>query len=75
MHLGAKELRPYLEELSEKAPYYVSVYPNAGLPNQFGEYDETPEIMGGQIKDFLDNGLQILLVDVVEQLLTISGNL
>ncbi len=56
MHLGAKDLRPYLEELAEKAPYYVSVYPNAGLPNQFGEYDETPEIMGGQIKDFLDNG-------------------
>ena len=54
--LGAKDLRPYLEELAEKAPYYVSVYPNAGLPNQFGEYDETPEIMGDQIKDFLDNG-------------------
>lgn len=54
--LGAKDLRPYLEELAEKAPYYVSVYPNAGLPNQFGEYDETPEIMGGQMKDFLDNG-------------------
>ena len=54
--LGAKDLRPYLEELSEKAPYYISVYPNAGLPNQFGEYDETPEIMGSQIKDFLDFG-------------------
>ncbi|MCD4791228.1 MAG: methionine synthase [Bacteroidales bacterium] len=53
--LGAKELRPYLEELSEKAPYYVSVYPNAGLPNQFGEYDETPESMSVHIKDFLNN--------------------
>jgi len=54
--LGAKDLRPYLEELSDKAPYYVSVYPNAGLPNQFGEYDETPEIMADQLKDFLDHG-------------------
>ena len=54
--LGAKDLRPYLEELSEKAPYYVSVHPNAGLPNQFGEYDETPEIMARQLKDFLDHG-------------------
>ncbi|MBL7104350.1 MAG: methionine synthase [Bacteroidales bacterium] len=53
--LGAKELRPYLEELSEKAPYYVSVYPNAGLPNQFGEYDETPESMSVHMKDFLNN--------------------
>ncbi|MCB2221759.1 MAG: methionine synthase [Bacteroidetes bacterium] len=52
--LGARELRPYLEELSNKAPFYVSVYPNAGLPNQFGEYDETPEIMAGHLKDFMD---------------------
>jgi 5-methyltetrahydrofolate--homocysteine methyltransferase len=55
--LGAKDLRPYLKELSEKAPFYVSVYPNAGLPNQFGQYDETPEIMGLQLKDFLDHQL------------------
>ena len=40
--LGAKELRPYLEELSAKAPFFISAHPNAGLPNQFGEYDETP---------------------------------
>ncbi len=53
--LGAKDLRPYLEELSGKAPYYVSVYPNAGLPNQFGEYDESPEYMADQLKDFLDH--------------------
>jgi 5-methyltetrahydrofolate--homocysteine methyltransferase len=44
--LGAKEMRPYLEELSEKAPFYVSAYPNAGLPNQFGEYDESPRTHG-----------------------------
>jgi 5-methyltetrahydrofolate--homocysteine methyltransferase len=54
--LGAKELRPYLEELSKKAPFYVSVYPNAGLPDQFGEYNETPEIMANQLQDFVANG-------------------
>jgi 5-methyltetrahydrofolate--homocysteine methyltransferase len=54
--LGAKDLRPYLEELSNKAPFYVSVYPNAGLPNQFGGYDESPELMAGYLKDFLDHG-------------------
>ncbi|MEK6616180.1 MAG: homocysteine S-methyltransferase family protein, partial [Bacteroidota bacterium] len=54
--LGAKEMRPYLEELSAKAPFFISAYPNAGLPNQFGEYDETPETMCHQIDDFLENG-------------------
>ena len=54
--LGAKEMRPYLEELSEKAPFYISCYPNAGLPNQFGEYDESPEHMGQDIHDFLASG-------------------
>src|SRR5665647_471507 len=52
---GAKDLRPYLEELSRKAPFYVSVHPNAGLPNQFGEYDETPEAMSLQVAKFTDN--------------------
>ncbi len=52
---GAKDLRPYLEELSRKAPFYVSVHPNAGLPNQFGEYDETPETMSLQVAEFTDN--------------------
>lgn len=54
--LGAKEMRPYLEELSAKAPFFISCYPNAGLPNQFGEYDETPETMCHQIDDFLKSG-------------------
>ena len=54
--LGAKEMRPYLEELSDKAPFFISCYPNAGLPNQFGEYDETPEQMCHQIDDFLNSG-------------------
>ncbi|HEY9115936.1 MAG TPA: homocysteine S-methyltransferase family protein, partial [Bacteroidales bacterium] len=53
--LGAKQIRPYLEELSKIAPFPVSVYPNAGLPNQFGEYDETAEQMGVHIKDFTDH--------------------
>jgi len=53
--MGAKEMRPYLEELSQKTSRFVSVYPNAGLPNQFGEYDETPETMSSFLKEFLDN--------------------
>lgn len=54
--LGAKDMRPYLKELSEKAPFYISAYPNAGLPNQFGEYDESPHDMACQIHDFLESG-------------------
>ncbi|MBL0047204.1 MAG: methionine synthase [Bacteroidetes bacterium] len=54
--MGAKDMRPYLEELSEKAPFFISAYPNAGLPNQFGEYDETPQQMCVQIEDFLQSG-------------------
>jgi len=54
--LGAKELRPYLEEFSRIAPFPLAVYPNAGLPNQFGDYDETPETMSGYVKDFLEEG-------------------
>lgn len=52
---GAKDLRPYIEELSEKSSFFISAHPNAGLPNELGEYDETPEKMAVQIKDFLDN--------------------
>jgi 5-methyltetrahydrofolate--homocysteine methyltransferase len=55
--LGAKALRPYLQVLNEQAPFFVSAYPNAGLPNEFGHYDQTPEDMGTQIKEFLDEGL------------------
>jgi 5-methyltetrahydrofolate--homocysteine methyltransferase len=53
--LGAAELRPYIEELSALAPFPVIAYPNAGLPNQFGEYDQSPAEMAEHIKDFLDN--------------------
>lgn len=54
--LGAKDMRPYLEELSSKAPFYVSAYPNAGLPNQFGEYDQDAHAMGHEIEEFLKAG-------------------
>ncbi len=54
--LGAEELRPYLKTLSEKAPFHISAHPNAGLPNEFGEYDQTPRYMGTVIEDFLENG-------------------
>jgi 5-methyltetrahydrofolate--homocysteine methyltransferase len=53
--LGAKEMRPHIEELAKKAPFYVSAYPNAGLPNQFGGYDETPEQMGHHVHDFVSH--------------------
>ncbi len=55
--LGASMMRPYLQVLKSNAPFYVSAHPNAGLPNEFGEYDETPELMGEQIKAFLEEGL------------------
>lgn len=51
---GARQLLPYIEELSEITPYHVSVYPNAGLPNEFGEYDQTPEIMLEHARQFID---------------------
>ena len=54
---GAKDLIPYLQEISKKSPWFVSAYPNAGLPNQFGEYDETPETMAAQVKDYFDEKL------------------
>ena len=52
--LGAAQLRPYLKVLAEKAPCAVSAHPNAGLPNEFGEYDQTPIEMAEQIGNFLD---------------------
>jgi 5-methyltetrahydrofolate--homocysteine methyltransferase len=55
--LGAKQLRPYLQTLSSKAPFHTSAHPNAGLPNEFGEYDESPEDMAGQIEVFLKENL------------------
>ena len=54
---GARDMKPFLKQLAETAPYYISAYPNAGLPNRFGQYDETPETMAAQIKEFIDEGL------------------
>ena len=59
--LGAEEMRPYVEELSRLAPTLLSCYPNAGLPNAFGEYDETPEQMAGSLSSFAKDGLVNLL--------------
>nr|WP_314481646.1 methionine synthase [uncultured Pseudomonas sp.] len=59
--LGAKELRPYLEELSSKADTYVSAHPNAGLPNAFGEYDETPAEMAAVVEEFAASGFMNII--------------
>ena len=53
--LGAKQMRPFIEELSSIAPVFVSVYPNAGLPNEMGEYDESAETMSKILNDFGEN--------------------
>jgi 5-methyltetrahydrofolate--homocysteine methyltransferase len=55
--LGASQLRPYLQVLNEQAPFFVSAYPNAGLPNAFGHYDQSPEEMADQMEEFLKEGL------------------
>lgn len=54
--LGAKEMRPFIEELSKLAPIYISCYPNAGLPNEFGEYDQTPDEIAAFLKEFAETG-------------------
>lgn len=59
--LGASMMRPYLQILDRKSPFNVSAHPNAGLPNEFGKYDESPEMMAGQIKEFLDENLMNII--------------
>ena len=54
--LGADLMRPYIKTLSEKAPFQVSMYPNAGLPNEFGEYDQTPNEMADIVEEFMQEG-------------------
>ena len=54
---GARQMKPFLKELARRAPYYISAYPNAGLPNSLGLYDETPESMAPQIGELIDEGL------------------
>jgi 5-methyltetrahydrofolate--homocysteine methyltransferase len=55
--MGAAALRPYLQVLDEKAPFFVSAYPNAGLPNEFGHYDQTPDEMAAEVEEYLKEGL------------------
>lgn len=55
--LGAKQLTPYLETISAQSEFGISAYPNAGLPNAFGQYDETPEQMADQVKEYLEKSL------------------
>lgn len=59
--LGAGALRPYLQVLASKSKFYVSAYPNAGLPNEFGQYDESPEAMAKQVEEFCKEGLVNIL--------------
>lgn len=54
---GARQMKPFLKELAQRAPYYISCYPNAGLPNSMGLYDETAETMAPQIGELVDEGL------------------
>ena len=55
--LGAKDMQPYIKTLANKSTFYISAFPNAGLPNEFGTYDETPSIMCEQLEKFLNDGL------------------
>lgn len=59
--LGARQLKPYIRSLSEHSPYFISAYPNAGLPNEFGEYDQGPEAMANEVRSFLDDKLVNIL--------------
>ncbi len=59
--LGAKDLRPYLQTLSANTPFLISAYPNAGLPNAFGGYDETPHQMADAVEEYLDLGIVNIL--------------
>lgn len=54
---GARQLKPFLEQLASRAPYYISAYPNAGLPNSLGQYDQTPEEMAAEVKEYIEEGL------------------
>ena len=53
---GARQLKPFLELLARKAPYFISAYPNAGLPNSLGAYDQTPEVMEEEVREYLEMG-------------------
>lgn len=59
--LGAEQLKPYLKTLSKYSPHFISAYPNAGLPNEFGEYDQGPDEMAKQVKSFLEDKMVNIL--------------
>lgn len=54
---GARQLKPFLEQLAARAPYYISAYPNAGLPNSLGKYDQSPTDMAHEVKEYIQEGL------------------
>ena len=54
---GARQLKPFLEQLAARAPYYISAYPNAGLPNSLGQYDQSPADMAHEVKEYIHEGL------------------
>lgn len=57
MLLWSRQLKPFLEQLASRAPYYISAYPNAGLPNSLGKYDQTPADMAHEVKEYIQEGL------------------
>jgi 5-methyltetrahydrofolate--homocysteine methyltransferase len=73
--LGAKQLTPYLETVSNNSEFFISAYPNAGLPNAFGQYDESPEFMAEQIREYAEKNSSTSLVVVVELLQNTSKQL
>jgi 5-methyltetrahydrofolate--homocysteine methyltransferase len=79
--LGARAMKPYLAELSRVSNSFVSVYPNAGLPNEMGQYDESPEYMGEQVREFLEEGYVNILggccgttPDHIREMAKLAGN-
>lgn len=73
--LGANAMRAHLDELSNIADTFICAYPNAGLPNEFGQYDETPEAMAAQIEDFARDGLVNVVGGAVARRRNISAPL
>ncbi len=59
--LGAKQLKPYLKNLADRSPFFISAYPNAGLPNEFGEYDQGPDAMAKEVEAYLQDGIVNIL--------------
>jgi 5-methyltetrahydrofolate--homocysteine methyltransferase len=73
--LRCKTINALFRNVSNNSEFFISAYPNAGLPNAFGQYDESPEFMAEQIREYAEKGLIISLVVVVEQLQNTSKRL